>query len=221
MRKGASEVPSLLPEKVEICPAHPTKPLELYCKCEEVLICRDCIIKKHKDHDYDVISDVVDGERKILKEALPGIQQLVDEVENAVTRVKGRRKNVDSKKTENLHKLDDIFQSLHAALDERHHQLREKLTDDSKEKDKVLQVQENDLYFLLSQLKSCHSFIEDKVERGVHQDVLAMKRSMLERRDKLKELKNKTKLYPVVENQNPLHLNKQAGKVMKLICQFE
>ena len=220
IRKGNSDVPSVLPEKVEMCPTHPTKPLELYCKCEEVLICRDCIIKKHKDHDYDVISDVVDGEKKVLKETLPDIQQLVDEVENAVTRVKGRRKDVESKKIENLHKLDDIFQSLHAALDERHRQLREKLTDDSKEKDKGLQVQENDLCFLLSQLKSCHSFIEDKVERGVNQDVLAMKRSMLERRDKLKELKNKTKLYPVVENQYLLHL-KQEGKVTKLISQFE
>ena len=221
MRKGASEVPSLLPEKVEMCPTHPTKPLELYCKCEEVLICQHCIINKHKDHDYDVISDVVDSEKKILKEALPGIQQLVEEVENAVTRVKGRRKDVESRKTENLLKLDDIFQSLHAALDERQHQLREKLTDDSKKKDKGLQVQEDELCFLLSQLKSCYSFIEDKVERGINQDVLAMKRSMLERRDKLKELKNKTKLYPVVKNQCPLHLNIQAGKVMKLISQFE
>ena len=215
------DVPSVLPEKVEMCPTHHTKPLELYCKCEEVLICRDCIIKKHKDHDYDVISDVVDGEKKVLKDALPGIQQLVDEVENAVTRVKGRRKDVESRKIENLHKLDDISQSLHAALDERQRQLREKVTDNSKEKDKGLQVQEDELCFLLSQLKSCHSFIEDKVERGVNQDVLAMKRSMLERRDKLKELKNKTKLYPVVKNQCPLHLNKPAGKVIELISQFE
>ena len=47
-----------------------------------------------------------------------------------------------------------------------------------------------------------------------------MKRSMLERKDKLKRLKSNTKLYPVVENQHPLHL-KQVGKVMKLISQFE
>ena len=220
MRKGTSEVPSVLPEKVEMCPTHPTKPLELYCKCEEVLICRDCIIKKHKDHDYDVISDVVEGEKKILRESLPGIQQLVSEVEDAVTRVKSRRKDVESKKDENLHQLDDIFHLLHAALDERQQKLRKEITGDSKEKDKGLQVQEDELCFLLSQLKSCYSFIEDKVQRGVNQDVLAMKRSMLERRDKLSKLKSITKLYPVVENQHPLHL-KQVGKVTKLISQFE
>ena len=197
LRKGTSEFPSLLPEKIEMCPTHPTKPLELYCKCEEVLICRDCIIKKHKDHDYDVISDVVDGEKKILKEALPGIQQLVDEVESAVTTVKKRRKGVKSKEEESLRNLDNAFNTLYAALDKRKQQLREKVTQGSKEKDKGLQVQEDELCFLLSQLKSCHSFIEDKVQRGVNQDVLSMKRSMLERRDKLRELKYNTKLCPM------------------------
>ena len=220
MRKGTGEVPSILPEKVEMCPTHPTKPLEFYCKCEEVLICHDCTIKKHKDHDYDVISDVVEGEKKILREALPGIQQLVDEVEKAVTKVKGRRKDVESRKDENLRKLDDIFHSLHAALDERQQQLREEVTGDSKEKDKGLQTQEDELCFLLSQLKSCHSFIEDKVQRGVNQDVLAMKRSMLERRDKLRKLKDKAKMYPVVLNQLPVNL-KPMDEMIRLIAQLE
>ena len=220
MRKGASEVPSILPEKVEMCPTHPTKPLELYCRCEEVLICRDCIIKKHKDHDYDVISDVVEGEKKILREALPGIQQLVDEVENAVTRVKGRRKDVKSKEEKSLQNLDNAFNALHAALDKRKRQLREKVTKGSEGKDKELQVQENELCFLLSQLKSCHSFIEDKVQQGVNQDVLAMKRSMLERRDKLREVKMKAKLNLVVKYPLAVSL-KDTDEMVKSISKLE
>ena len=219
MRKGTGEVPSILPEKVEMCPTHPTKPLELYCKCEEVLICRDCIIKKHKDHDYDVISDVVEGEKKILREALPGIHQLVEEVENAVTRVKWRRKDVKSKEDDSLRNLDNAFNILHAALDERKKQLREKVTEGSKEKDKGLQAQEGELCFLLSQLKSCHSFIEDKVQRGVNQDVLAMKRSMLERRDKLRKVKKKTKLDPVVKYPLAVSL-KHMDEMVKSISQL-
>ena len=153
MRKGTGKVPAILPEKVEMCPTHPTKPLELYCKCEEVLICRDCIIKKHKDHDYDVISDVVEGEKKVLKEALPGIQQLVDEVEYAVTRVQGRRKDVKDKQGESLRNLEDSFNALHAALDNRKQQLREKVTKDSKEKDKGLQVQEDETVYPVESVK--------------------------------------------------------------------
>ena len=184
-----------------------------------MLICRDCIIEKHKDHDYDVISDVVEGEKKILREALPGIQQLVDEVENVVTRVKEWRKEVKSKEDESLRNLDNAFNSLHAALDERKKQMREKVTEGSKEKDKGLQVQEGELCFLLSQLKSCHSFIEDKVQRGVNQDVLAMKRSMLERRDKLREEKMKTKLDPVVKYPLVVRL-KHMDEMVKSIYQL-
>ena len=216
MRRGTGEVPVILPEKVDMCPTHPTRPLELYCKCEEVLICRDCIIRKHKDHNYDVISDVVEGEKKILREALPGIQQLVDDVEYTVARVQGRRKDVKSKEEESLRNLEAAFNVLHVALDTRKQQLREKVTKDSKEKDKGLQVQKNDLCFLLSQLKSCHSFIDDKVQRGVNQDVLAMKRSMLERRDKLRELKSKSQLCPVVKFSLAVNL-KDLDKMVKLI----
>ena len=220
MRKGTSKVPSILPENVEMCPTHPTKPLELYCKCEEVLICRDCIIKKHKDHDYDVIADVVESEKKILRDALPGIQQLVDEVENAVTTVKGRRKDVKSREEESLCNLDNAFMALHTALDKRKQQLRERITQDSKEKNKGLQLQENELCFLLSQLKSCFSFIEDKIQWGVNQDVLTMKRSMLKQRDNLKELKCKTKLCPVVKHPSAVVL-KNKHKMVESISKLE
>ncbi|XP_065902828.1 E3 ubiquitin-protein ligase TRIM71-like [Dysidea avara] len=205
LREGSTtDIPSIIPEKVEMCPVHPTKPLELYCRCEEVLTCRDCIIKKHKDHDYDVISDVVDGEKKTLQEALPGIQQLIDEVEGAINGVKSKRQDVKNRKEENFHRLDDAFHTLHAALDERKRQLQQQITQDTEGKVKGLTVQEDELCFLLSQLKSCWSFIDDKLQRGVSKDVLAMKRSMLERRNKLKEMKTNANLNPVVDEQEKI-----------------
>ena len=220
LKKGsATDIPSILPEKVEMCPVHPTKPLELYCRCEEVLICRDCIIKKHKDHDYDVISDVVDGEKKILKEALPGIQQLIDEVEGAINGVKSKRQDVKNRKEENFHRLNDAFHTLHAALDERKRQLQQLITQDTEGNDKGLAVQEDELCFLLSQLKSCWCFITDKLKRGVNKDVLAMKRSMLERRDKLKETKSKTKLNPIMKEQVPINL-KGIDNVVHIISKL-
>ena len=214
MRK--SEIPFMLPEKAEMCPDHPNQPLELYCRCRDVLICRDCLIRKHKKHDYDMISDVVDGEKKILKEALPGIQQLIDEVEGAVNRLKGKRQDVKNKKEENLHRLDDAFHTLHAALDERKRQLQQQITQDAEGKDKGLAVKEDELCFLLSQLKSCWSFIDDKLQRGVSKDVLSMKKSMLQRRDTLKEMKENTNLRPLIQQHFPIIL----GDMDKMLHNF-
>ena len=164
-----------------------------------------------------MISDVVDGEKKILKEALPGIQQLIDEVEGAINGVKSKRQDVKNRKEENFHRLDDAFHTLHAALDERKRQLQQQITQDTEGKDKGLTVQEDELCFLLSQLKSCWSFIDDKLQRGVSKDVLAMKKSILERRDKLKEMKSNTNLNPTVCEQEKITLLWQSSSEEKIL----
>ena len=142
------------------------------------------------------------------------IQQLVGEVENAVSRVKERRNDVKIRREENLNNLNNAFNALCAAIDKHQQQLRKEITGDSEEKDKDLQVQEDELCSLLCQLKSCHSFVEDKVQRRVNQlDVLAMKKSMLNRKDELTELKEKTKMYLVMRNQLPANL-KQMDEII-------
>ena len=214
MRKNGNQIPPVLTEKDEMCPTHPTEPLELYCRCKNVLICGSCI-KKHKDHDYDVISDVVDSEKEILKETLPDIQQLIDEVEGAVNGVKSKRQVVENRKKDNLHKLDGTFEALHAALDERKRQLQQHIAQDADGKDKGLALQEVELCSLLSQLKSCWSFIGDKLQRGVSKDVLSMKKSMLQRRDTLKEVKCKAELNPINQEQFPITL-----RINNLISRF-
>ena len=214
MRK--SQLPLMLPEKAEMCPDHPNQPLELYCRCRDMLICRDCLIRNHKGHNYNMISDVVGGEKKILKEALPGIQQLIDEVEGAVNDMKSKRQTMKNGKEENLRRLDDTFRTLHAALDERKRQLQQQITQDADGKDKGLAMHEDELCFLLSQLKSCWSFIDDKLQRGVSKDVLSMKRSMLQRRDTLKEMRDKTNLKPITQQHFPII----PGNMDMMIHQF-
>lgn len=86
---------------------------------------------------------------------------------------------------ENLSKLDKAF---HISLDDCKQQLREGIMNDSKAKDNGLEILKDKCY-LLSQLKSYHAFINDKVQ-GVNWDVLAIKKSMLERKDKLIDLRS-------------------------------
>ena len=201
-------VPSRLPKRIKNCPVHPMNPLELYCRCEDVLICQECTRKKHKNHDYDVITtDVVDGAKRTLNGALPGIQNLIDEVEGAINGVKSKRKYVKIREKESFQKLDDVFCILHTALDERKRQLQQQITQDTAEKDKSLAVQESELRFLLNRLTDCWHFINDTLEKDVHHDVLAMKRLMLQRRNTLKEMKERTNLIPITHQHFPLILN--------------
>ena len=58
-----------------------------------------------------------------------------------------------------------------------------------------------------------------KYNEVLNQDVLAMKRSVLERRDKLRELKSRMKLCPIVKF--PLAVNlKDLDEIVKLISEL-
>ena len=197
--------PPHLPRRPKNCPVHPEVPLELYCKCEDVLICQECTITNHVNHDYDKITDVIDNERKKLTEALPGIKNVIDEVEGAISGVKNIRKEVKYKEKESFQKLDDVFDSLHAALDERKKQLQHQIQQDAAEKDKGFEVKENELCFVLNRLKDCWWFIDATLKENVHQDVLTMKRLMLQWRDTLKE--RAENLIPIIHQNFPIILN--------------
>ena len=58
IKSGKVTAPSILDHKQEYCSTHPDKPLELYCKKENTLICLGCAVVNHRNHQYDFISQV-------------------------------------------------------------------------------------------------------------------------------------------------------------------
>ena len=69
LKKGGSQV-----EQKRYCSAHPKDEVKVYCRtCEEV-ICRDCTIVTHKQHDYTLIKDVREELAKKLKEQVAGVE---------------------------------------------------------------------------------------------------------------------------------------------------
>jgi len=63
-----SKVPPPNVNKSPLCKKHPQEMLKLYCHDCEVLMCRDCALVTHRNHDYNFVDDVVEDERKKLKE---------------------------------------------------------------------------------------------------------------------------------------------------------
>ena len=56
----AYQLPHTKPEAADNCTDH-NKPLEIFCETCEELICQHCTVKKHKDHDYDVVIDNIEA----------------------------------------------------------------------------------------------------------------------------------------------------------------
>ena len=47
-----------------LCEKHPQELLKLYCQNCETLVCRDCVLVTHRNHDYSFVDDVVENEKQ-------------------------------------------------------------------------------------------------------------------------------------------------------------
>ena len=70
--------------KVLQCSKHPSKELDLYCEtCKEV-ICRDCIVKHHRDHQYDLANDAFPQRKEELISFIEPAEQQLASVNKAL-----------------------------------------------------------------------------------------------------------------------------------------
>ena len=81
-KKAANFVP---PKKdVPRCQKHNNKKLKIYCETCKELICSDCTIRLHRDHNYDLLPDVFPKHKEELVSSLKPLKQKLDTVQQAL-----------------------------------------------------------------------------------------------------------------------------------------
>ncbi|CAI7994921.1 E3 ubiquitin-protein ligase TRIM71 [Geodia barretti] len=145
--------------------------LDLYCEtCKEV-ICRDCIVRLHRDHQYDLVSDVFQQQKEVLVSSVEPAEQQLASVGKA---------------------LEDLKAEIrlgHQALEAREEVLITQLDQMTREKLKNLAAQQEQLELVATRLQSCCGFFRETLRTGSQIEVLAMaKPSVQQVRDVMSSL---------------------------------
>ena len=77
------------------CLLHPLKELELYCGTCMELICHNCTVKQHKDHQYDIVDEVFEENKDKLIASLKPIEKRISKIRKAVQDVNSRSEEID------------------------------------------------------------------------------------------------------------------------------
>ena len=77
----------VLKKVIYYCSLHKGKELELYCETCAELICLHCTIKKHKDHQYDLISDTLDKHKAEITASLEPINHRLAIIDNTLKEI--------------------------------------------------------------------------------------------------------------------------------------
>ena len=117
------KVPSILDHKQEMCPIHPDKPLKLYCEEEKSIICLGCAVVKHRDHQYDFISEVAKEQKEEISSMIPAFRAQLIKIKQAAIDVQSMQEELQKRHEENVHFVEQTFQEITMALNARKQQL--------------------------------------------------------------------------------------------------
>ena len=214
------DVTTLVPplKKTLFCSKHPAKEADLYCdECDE-LICRDCIVRAHRDHQYDLVPESFAKQEKVIVTSLSSVEQQLATLHRAVESLDARCAAITEQKTAVVAEIDSAITQLQQALEVRKTELVSQTEQIAQQKLKMLAAQRDELELKIAQRKSCHDFVEESRRTCSQGEILRMKSPLVKQIDDLTG-SFKPETLALVE-QADLKLAHSLHEVMKTCQQF-
>ena len=176
------DVTNLIPpvKKTLQCSKHQDKQLDIYCESCEELICRDCIVRVHRDHQYDLVHDAFMKHKDTIVASLQPVEQQLATVCKALEGLDARSNQISDQRQVIETQIQRSIQQLHAALEARKEDLITQLGQVTQQKLKSLAAQRDQLELVATRLKSCRDFVQETLRTGSEGEILAMEKPVTE-----------------------------------------
>eukprot|EP01088_Endostelium_zonatum_P006361 TRINITY_DN18480_c0_g1_i2.p1 TRINITY_DN18480_c0_g1~~TRINITY_DN18480_c0_g1_i2.p1 ORF type:complete len:506 (-),score=81.48 TRINITY_DN18480_c0_g1_i2:89-1606(-) len=170
-----------------LCETHKGQELKLYCSTCQDLICLYCIVKLHREHQYDFIEDVIQSEKQQLVKLCSEVQPLIQRLKEAIDQIDLLQSEIQSNKQSFIqqHNLTRDSTEIHA------------IQNKSLFKQIKLQRQKDELIKSLVNTQGSLSFIQSMLLKGSPSDILSYKKSSVQRLSELLHLLSHTPLEPI------------------------
>ncbi|CAI8000489.1 Tripartite motif-containing protein 3 [Geodia barretti] len=164
-----------------LCPRHPAERIRIYCETCDELLCHDCALKTHRDHNYDHIQDVFPKHRDAILACLGPVKSELASVGSTIAGLKARSSRLDGQGLKAKAKVDAAVDKLQAFLEARRRELHSQIDGKVCQGKKELAARLDGHELRQAQLRSCVEFVEGSLQSGTQEEVLSMKRQVEER----------------------------------------
>ena len=167
-------------KKTLYCSKHSGKELDLFCETDQELICRDCIVKTHRDHQYDLVNDAFPKHRDAISSHLEPVRQQLNTVNKAVQGLGAVQDQIMDQRAAIEANIQTKVRQLHEALEVRKTKLIDELDKMTQQKLKALSFQRDELELVQTRLNSCLQFVNDSLKTGSEGEILAMEKPVVQ-----------------------------------------
>ena len=167
-------------KKTLYCSKHSGKELDLFCETDKELICRDCIVKTHRDHQYDFVNEAFPKHRDAIVSHLEPVRQQLNTVNKAVQGLGTVQDQIIDQQAAIEANIQRKVRQLHEALEVRKTELIGELDKMTQQKLKTLSIQREELELVQTRLNSCLEFVSDSLKTGSEGEILAMEKPVVQ-----------------------------------------
>ena len=157
-------------------PMHEGELLKFYCKTCQQLICRDCVVIKHKDHEHGSLPDVAKCQKHEIKSLFEPVREAIHALDNAtsssdkmIQQVQSRSKSVDCK-------IEQVFGQLKKSIETRKSELLAKSREICMAKVTALTLQRSEFLLLQQELKTYTEAAETTLQTHTNEQLVALGR---------------------------------------------
>ena len=162
-------------KRVLFCSKHPTKELDLYCETCEELVCHDCTVHIHRDHQYDLVTDAFQKHKDVLVASLQPVEQQLDTVTKSLQQLDTQCQQITDQRETLVGNIHKTIQQPQEALEVRKTELIGQLDQITQQKLKTLAAQRDQIELVQIQLSNCLDFVKESLRTGSEGEILAMK----------------------------------------------
>ena len=174
------QLPQAKPEATTNCADH-GKLLEIFCETCEELICQLCTVKKHKDHDYDVVGDAFAKHKCNIELSVRLLTQHIDQLTKVITSLVKRKDEIEDQGREVKREVHQTVVQIKELLDQTEHKLNIEVDKALALKLHLLEHQAKKVTTVLSQLTEYRDHIQQSLEVDTPQQILTAKSQMTDR----------------------------------------
>ena len=199
------------------CQVH-GKSLKIYCFDCNKLICRDCTVKDHKDHDIEFNNVAADNKKKELMESLKPLREVEDSLSQALEELSNTEREVEAQGDSVANTIETSFEELHTILETRKQQLLEEAGRRVMGKMEKLKGQERNLSIASAEVRSVIDYTEQCVRLCSDDEVMSMHTEISQRIKEEVEEHDKpgNRLEPVEEADMGVEV--KCAEALQLLC---
>ncbi len=173
LKQGQAKQIAVAEPATKKCSIH-EEPLLIYCFDCNSLICRDCTVKKHRDHNFEFSKVASPKAKKNLIEEIDPLKSIAAELSSAIGDICTNKEEVEAQGKSLIQAIENSFEELHSILNERKKELVQETLKRVEEKTEKLSVQEKTLSLASGEVQSIIDYTERFVGHCSDNEVMSL-----------------------------------------------